>query len=79
MSMIRTNRACGGRFSLHWRGGLAAFVLLAFVLAAPGQVSVHTIGGGGGEVGSNVKQHVIHGTPTWDENRSNGPSAATVS
>ncbi len=46
MSMIRTNRACGGRFSLHWRGGLAAFVLLAFVSAAPGQVSVHTIGGG---------------------------------
>jgi hypothetical protein len=46
MSMIRTHRACSGRFGPHWRGGLAGLALLAFVSVSPGQVSVETIGGG---------------------------------
>jgi hypothetical protein len=46
MNLIRSNRACSGRFSPDWRGGLAAFALLAFVSVSRGQVSVETIGGG---------------------------------
>jgi hypothetical protein len=44
MNFTQKNRAGHGR--PDWRGGLAAFVLMAFVSLSMGQVSVETIGGG---------------------------------
>jgi hypothetical protein len=76
MSMIQTNRACGGRFSPDWRGGLAVFALLAFVSVSPGQVSVETIGGGP-RVGCGSSSGFAAGD-TWTVAQFNQPYATAL-
>jgi hypothetical protein len=76
MSLIRTNRACGGRSIPDWRGGLAGLALLAFVSVSQGQVSVETIGGGvRTECGPS---YGFAGGNTWTAAQFNLPYAAAL-
>ena len=76
MSMMRTNRACSGKFDPHWRGGLAGLALLAFVSVSPGQVSVETIGGGV-RVECGSSSGFVAGN-TWTQAQFNQPYATAL-